>query len=93
MDPTKICGGVQVNMTATRTFLLAFSKRCFWSQQNAHLEFHSTLNSACELRRTNDLAIISSYHFIIAPLDKINANAIFAMGLDNMVKILEGGDS
>ena len=93
MDPIEIYGGVQVNMTAARTFLLAFSKGCFWSQQNAHLQFHSRLNSACKLRRTNDLVIISSHHFIIAPLNKVDSDAISTMGLDNMMKILGGGGS
>ena len=41
----------------------------------------------------NDLAIISSYHFIIAPLNKVDSDAISTMGLDNMMKILGGGGS
>jgi hypothetical protein len=92
MDPTEIYGGVQINIMAARTFLPGVPKICFWSQQNAHLKFHFRLHSACELRWTNYLAIIRAHHFIIASLNKVEPEAISAMCLDNIVKILGGGD-
>jgi hypothetical protein len=93
MDPTEIHGGVQVNMMTARAFLLAVPKGCFWTQQNTHLEFDSRLHSTSEVRRLNDLAIISAYDFVVTPLNKVDSDAISAMGPDNIVKILGGRNS
>ena len=92
LNPSLIYGGVHVNMVAARTFLLGVLKSRSLPQHNADLEFHSWLHVARKLRWPNGLAIFSSYDFIVTPLDIVNSNAILAINLNNIVKILGSSD-
>jgi len=60
----------------------------FLPQNNTHFENHSWLYRAGEFRRTDHLAILSTYHLIVTPLDEVISDAIIAIAIDNMVKIL-----
>jgi hypothetical protein len=75
-------------MTASRAFVLF--GRCL-PYHNTDFENLSQLCRACEFRRTNNLIIFSTYHFIFTTLDKTIAEAILAMPVDDMMKVLVAG--
>jgi hypothetical protein len=83
------CNGVRVDFAAPRTFLFICGNL---PHNNTYLEFHSRLDTGCERGRPNYLAIISAKDFVVTPPDKVDFLAIFAMYLDNILKILSDSD-
>jgi len=57
-------------------------------QHNANLENHSRLHLAGELRGVDDLAVSSTHHLIVTLLDEAVSQAIFAIAIDDIIKIL-----
>ena len=75
-------------MAASGARLLVVLKGSFLPQNNAHFENHSWLYRAGEFRTTNRLAILSAYYLIVTALDEAISDAIIAIAVDDIVKIL-----
>jgi hypothetical protein len=87
-DPTTICGDVQVDVAASGARLLVVLKGNLLPQNNTHFENHSRLNRTGEFRRTDPLVILSAYHLIVTSLNEAISDAIIAIAVDDIVKIL-----
>jgi hypothetical protein len=64
----------------------------FLPQNNTHFENHSWLYRAGELQWANRLAILSTYHLVVTPLDEAIPSLIIAVAIDDVVEILRCRD-
>ena len=68
LNPTADYSGVQVNVVATRTFLLVVLKGHALPHENTHFKNHSCLHRTGEFPATDLLPVFGVYHSIVAPL-------------------------
>jgi len=71
---------------------LVILKGNFLPQNNAHFENHARLYHVGELRWTDRMAILSTYHLVVTPLDEAIPGLIITVAIDDVVKILRRRD-
>lgn len=83
---------VQVQVITSGTFLPTVLKCCTPLQDNTHLKNHAGLHSASKIQRVDDSTIFSMYHLVVTPFHVAMSDAVFTVAVDEVVKILLGGD-
>lgn len=87
-DPTVSLGAVQVDILASGTLLLVILQGPLLPQDNTQFEHHPRLDLVGKFQATDTLAVLGTYHLIITSLHIMTSNAIFAIAVDDMVKVL-----
>jgi hypothetical protein len=78
-------GDVPVAVAASRTNV---PSNVSLPQDNAHLNDHSWFHHAGKFQRIDGFAIFCTYHLIVTSFDEAIPDAVFAVPIDNIVKIL-----
>jgi hypothetical protein len=84
-NPTIVISSMQILVTASWTLLLM---DCVLAQHDTHLGDLSRCYSVLEFQQTDGLVIFRTYEPIITLLDKLISESIFAISIDDVVKVL-----